>query len=252
MPWSGSGTFTRNYSWTNDAANSIPITASRMDADTNDIVTNGFGNTLTRDGQGSATANLPMNGFKHTNCANGVAATDYATMGQIAGFAPLASPSFTGTPTAPTPTAGDNSSKLATTNFIATALASYVPFSGGTMTGPLTISETASVYNLTLTNTNVNGAGLLFNGNGGTTPSKTLRVRSGEVEWVNSANSVIISSLTDAGAYTAATSVNSPIGNFSSNLIAGGSFTYGGTVQPHIFVQSATPTAIAIGDLWFF
>lgn len=39
-------------------------------------------------------------------------------------FAPLASPAFTGTPTAPTPTAGDNSTKLATTEFVTTAVGS--------------------------------------------------------------------------------------------------------------------------------
>lgn len=37
--------------------------------------------------------------------------------------APLASPSFTGSPTAPTQTAGDNSTKLSTTEFVATAIA---------------------------------------------------------------------------------------------------------------------------------
>lgn len=36
--------------------------------------------------------------------------------------APLASPALTGTPTAPTPAAGDNSTKIATTAFVATAL----------------------------------------------------------------------------------------------------------------------------------
>ena len=41
----------------------------------------------------------------------------------LSGYAPLASPALTGTPTAPTPTAGDNTTKLATTAFIATAVA---------------------------------------------------------------------------------------------------------------------------------
>lgn len=40
--------------------------------------------------------------------------------------APLANPVFTGTPTAPTPTAGDSSLKLATTAFVATAFAAGV------------------------------------------------------------------------------------------------------------------------------
>jgi hypothetical protein len=83
MPWNGTGTFTRNYSWVQDAANGIDITASRMDADTNDITSNGLGNALTRDGQGIATANLPMGAFRHTGVGNGVARTDYAALGQV-------------------------------------------------------------------------------------------------------------------------------------------------------------------------
>lgn len=38
-------------------------------------------------------------------------------------YAPLASPTFTGTPAAPTPSANDNSTKLATTAYVDTALA---------------------------------------------------------------------------------------------------------------------------------
>jgi len=41
------------------------------------------------------------------------------TAGTIALLAPLASPSFSGTPTAPTPTTGDSSTQLATTAFVA-------------------------------------------------------------------------------------------------------------------------------------
>ena len=45
---------------------------------------------------------------------------DY-TVSQVTGAAPLASPGFTGTPTGPTPAAGDNSTKLATTAFVQSA-----------------------------------------------------------------------------------------------------------------------------------
>ena len=43
---------------------------------------------------------------------------EYARKYELAGYAPLASPAFTGTPTAPTPTAGDDSTKVATTAFV--------------------------------------------------------------------------------------------------------------------------------------
>lgn len=81
--WNGAGVFNRIYSWVNDAANGIDIIASRMDADTNNITLNGFGNCLTRDGQGSATAALPMNGFTHTGVGNATQVANYAAAGQI-------------------------------------------------------------------------------------------------------------------------------------------------------------------------
>jgi len=44
----------------------------------------------------------------------------------LAAKAPLASPTFTGDPKAPTPTAGDNDTSIATTAFVSTALSSIV------------------------------------------------------------------------------------------------------------------------------
>lgn len=81
--WNGTGGFSLPYSWTIDAANNIPITASRMDTQFATISVDGFNNTLTRDGQGSASANLPMNTFNHTNVGNATAATQYLALGQF-------------------------------------------------------------------------------------------------------------------------------------------------------------------------
>lgn len=83
MPWNGSGSFTSIFNWEADAAASIPIEASRMDTQEADYTNNGFDNCLTRDGQGVATADLPMAGFRHTGVGNAVAATDYAAYGQV-------------------------------------------------------------------------------------------------------------------------------------------------------------------------
>lgn len=85
MPFNGGGVFTRLYSWVADAAAGIDITASRTDADSDDIVVNGLGNCITRDGQGKPTANLPMAGFRHTGAASGVGSGDYVTIGQLSG-----------------------------------------------------------------------------------------------------------------------------------------------------------------------
>lgn len=44
----------------------------------------------------------------------------YALASTVSGLAPLASPTFTGTPTSPTPTQSDNTTKIATTQFVQT------------------------------------------------------------------------------------------------------------------------------------
>jgi trimeric autotransporter adhesin len=58
---------------------------------------------------GSTTLSLPVSGT-------------LATVQQVDAKAPLASPAFTGTPTAPTASAADNSTKIATTEFVQTAV----------------------------------------------------------------------------------------------------------------------------------
>ena len=60
-----------------------------------------------------------------------------------AGGAPLASPTFTGTPAAPTPTGGDNSTKIATTAFVAGAVSAGAAgvASFNTRTGAVTLSN---------------------------------------------------------------------------------------------------------------
>lgn len=96
MPFNGSGVFNRIMNWVNDAANSIPITASRTDTDTNDIAS-GLTNCVTRDGQSPPTANLPMGGFRFTNAGNAVLGNEFITMGQVSTtYLPLAGGTMTG------------------------------------------------------------------------------------------------------------------------------------------------------------
>ena len=81
MPYNGSGLFTRVHDWTDDADASIDIEADRMDEEDDGFAT-GLSTAITKDGQTTITANLPMSGFKHTGVANGSARTDYASVGQ--------------------------------------------------------------------------------------------------------------------------------------------------------------------------
>jgi hypothetical protein len=82
MAWNGSGVFNRLYNWVTDKANGVKITASRMDGEFDNYKT-GLENCLTRDGQNSPTANLPMNGKRHTGVSNATASDQYATKGQL-------------------------------------------------------------------------------------------------------------------------------------------------------------------------
>src|SRR4051812_11046821 len=82
MGWNGSGVYNRVMNWAADKAANIPITASRADTEANDVAIAGFGNCLTRDGQGGPAANLPMGTFRHTGVSDGVSRTDYASVGQ--------------------------------------------------------------------------------------------------------------------------------------------------------------------------
>tara|TARA_R110000868_G_scaffold103241_7_gene284412 strand:+ start:1364 stop:3337 length:1974 start_codon:yes stop_codon:yes gene_type:complete len=56
-------------------------------------------------------------------------------------YAPIASPTFTGTPKAPTPTAGDSSTNIATTAFVQTALLGVGGGGGGALSKKVTISS---------------------------------------------------------------------------------------------------------------
>ena len=69
MPYNGSGVFSRLYSWVTDAANSLPISPSRMDTDSNDIAS-ALNNVLTRDAQGKPSQNFNVNGFNVINMAS--------------------------------------------------------------------------------------------------------------------------------------------------------------------------------------
>lgn len=53
----------------------------------------------------------------------------------LSGYAPLASPTFTGNPQAPTPSANDNDTTIPTTAWVQTELSDYAPLSSPSLTG---------------------------------------------------------------------------------------------------------------------
>jgi hypothetical protein len=82
MPWNGTGTYLRVRDWTNDASANINMEADLFDSE-HDSIAEGINTCLTKDGQNSPTANLPMAGFKHSNVGASSARNDYAQVGQV-------------------------------------------------------------------------------------------------------------------------------------------------------------------------
>ena len=96
MAFNGSGVFLRAYNWVQDKANSIPITASRMDAEFDNLAA-GLTGAVAKDGQ---TVGVVLNGVT----INGATMTG-------------------GNVTVPTATTGDNTTKAASTAFVAASIA---------------------------------------------------------------------------------------------------------------------------------
>jgi uncharacterized delta-60 repeat protein len=79
---------------------------------------------------------------------------DSPTVPGLTTKAPIASPSFTGNPTAPTQTVGNNSTRLATTAFVNTAISTKANLESPTFTGtPLAPTPTAGLDNTQIATT---------------------------------------------------------------------------------------------------
>lgn len=113
------------YNWDNDAAAGILVRSDRMQGQEQDIA-DALSTCITKDGQTTVTANIPMAGFKFTGLGNGASGQDSVTWTQVFVSPSFASPTFTGTVTGsgataftvPTETAGDSSTKAASTAFV--------------------------------------------------------------------------------------------------------------------------------------
>lgn len=81
MAFNGSGVYNRLYNWVTDAASNIKIRADRMDAEMDGMAT-GLSTCVTKDGQTTITANIPMASHKFTGLAAGTARTDSVSLGQ--------------------------------------------------------------------------------------------------------------------------------------------------------------------------
>lgn len=84
------------------------------------------GDFCTHDGRFYVCSTPVPTGGETWNAAHWTASSLADAVTALAGKAPLASPAFTGTPTAPTPTTGDSSTKLATTAFVQSAVSGAI------------------------------------------------------------------------------------------------------------------------------
>jgi len=90
MPWDGAGNFTRTNGvntgddlWEQDKNAAVKIVTSRHDDHDTDLK-DGIDSCLTKNGENSPTANLPMGGYKHTGAVAGTANGQYLIFDQFA------------------------------------------------------------------------------------------------------------------------------------------------------------------------
>jgi len=116
------------------AVNGTVIDETKYNAVINDIASE-ITNSIAADGQTTITANLSLSNHKLTNVSNGTVSGDAVNYGQLVLYAPLASPALTGTPTVPTAAGGTNTTQIASTAFVTTAVSTLAPLASPTFTG---------------------------------------------------------------------------------------------------------------------
>ena len=82
MTWNGSGDFQRVHNFSADASAGIKILASRQDAEWANFEA-GLENCITRDGQNSPSADLPMGAQRHTNVGAPASTTHYMRVAEF-------------------------------------------------------------------------------------------------------------------------------------------------------------------------
>jgi hypothetical protein len=140
MPFNGSGTFTV-YTPGNPIANGDTSNATYFNNTMTDFAT-GLSNTMTKDGQGVPTANIPMGNNKLTGLANGTISTDAAAYGQVtAAITTAASAAQNGSQTYLTAVSGTNTITATLTGLTAYTAGLTVRFTAaGANTGAVTLN----------------------------------------------------------------------------------------------------------------
>ena len=259
-----------------DSNSGVAITPYAIKAVLTNIEASGFvttdsdttytaGTGLTLDGTTfhASGASLSHSGVIRTsntiNTDSGVALTPYAV--NAAAYAPLASPNLTGSPIAPTQSASDNSTKIATTAYADTAVSNLVDSSPAALN---TLNELAAAINddasfsTTITNsiaakqdTITSGSGLVFSGSTLNASGATTSII-GITQLTNTINSDQDKALTpkavnDAGYSTTDTTYSAGSGLALSGTTfnaSGASLSHSGVIRTSNTVDSNSGVAI--------
>lgn len=153
------------WSMEQDRENQIKANSVHVDDNFNTLLT-AVNGKLDLDGSSTPTADISMGSHKLTSLATPTVSGDATTKGYVDAAlllkADLASPTFTGTPAAPTPSASDNSTKIATTEFVVDVLKAMYPV-GALYIGTQNTCPMSSLFG---TWTLVSGGHALWTGNG--------------------------------------------------------------------------------------
>jgi len=204
MPYNGSGTYSLPAG--NPVVTGTTISSTVQNNTMSDVAT-ALTNCITRDGQSTALANLPMGGFRHTGAADAIAAGQYLVYGQTIAALTVTNLTVT-TLTGATITASGNFAVTGNLTVTGTFAANGGATLGDAAGDSLTInSNTASIPNgLSLTGGSV--------GVGGGTASQS-----------NFASRTTNRTITSGMGQLMALSTDSQAADLGGQLVLGGSFT---------------------------
>lgn len=184
-----------------------------------------------------------------------LASTDLSDSGDLAR---LASPSFSGTPTAPTAVQGDNTNKLATTSYVQTEIANMstvgaltdltdVSLSGTLTTGEVLRYDGASFVDAQLASTDLSDSGdLARTANLGTAASEDVGTAIGDVVQLVDVSGSASLPLIDASQLTGITASQvgalADITNESLNDLGDVNFTAGATIDGYSLIYNHSNT----------
>lgn len=206
MPFDSQGNFTRVMNWQEDAANAVPIVASRHD-DEDDNFAQGFNDCFCRDGRATAQGNFKMGSYKITGLANGTTSNDAVNKSQLDGAVAVKQNTITGGASSITSSnltvnralISDGSGKVAVSNTTNTELGYVHGVTSAIQTQIDSKQATVTGAATTITGSNLTtNRALISNGSGKVAVATTTSTELGYVHGVTSSIQTQINNLQTA------------------------------------------------------